>query len=398
MHQHAAHNTDTDDRSTSSRDIEGDRGQPTAPEGRLRSLDSLRGIAALVVVGQHVLLSFPDSRNPVFNAARLLFILGGQFAVILFFVLSGFVLTLPYTAGKALGYGPFLVRRVCRLYAPFAFAVLVSAWLSGILGGASTPLVSDWLLHHWRPPLTGNVIASHLLMTGIHDEAIRLDGPIWSLIVEMRVSIIFPLLVLFATRFRWTGVAAAFVLSLASAKGRTVLGETSALTADSPVGAVLFTAYYLLMFLIGATLATQMSRIQALFQRAPKALHMASFGALSVAFLALTYLTPPYLYRTVKDVFCGVFAGYVIACVVSFPRLQGALSLKGLIWLGDISYSFYLIHLPVLMALIYVLYPIAPLWLIVSVALPLMLLAGHLMHHAVERPSLRFGRSLSQRL
>ena len=50
------------------------------------------------------------------------------------------------------------------------------------------------------------------------------------------------------------------------------------------------------------------------------------------------------------------------------------------------------------MALIYVLYPIAPLWLIVSVALPLMLFAGHLMHHAVERPSLRFGRSLSQRL
>ena len=68
------------------------------------------------------------------------------------------------------------------------------------------------------------------------------------------------------------------------------------------------------------------------------------------------------------------------------------------IWLEDVSYSFYLIHLPVLMALIYVLYPIAPLWLIVSVALPLMLLAGHLMHRAVERPSLRFGRSLSQRL
>ena len=50
MHQHAAHNTDTDGRSTSTGEIERDRGLRTAPEGRLRSLDSLRGIAALAVV------------------------------------------------------------------------------------------------------------------------------------------------------------------------------------------------------------------------------------------------------------------------------------------------------------------------------------------------------------
>ena len=112
----------------------------------------------------------------------------------------------------------------------------------------------------------------------------------------------------------------------------------------------------------------------------------------------LPYLTQPYLARTVKDVFCAVFAGYVIACVAAFPRLQGALSVRGLTWLGDISFSFYLIHLPVLMALIYLMYPVAPLGLIISVALPLMLLAGHLMYHAVERPSLELGRSLSQRL
>ena len=343
------------------------------------------------------MLSFPDSRNPVFNAVRLLFILGGQFAVILFFVLSGFVLTLPYASGKALPYGPFLARRVCRLYPPFAFAVIVSAVLSSALGSVSTPLVSDWLLHHWRPPLTGGAIATHLLMTGIHDEAIRLDGPIWSLIVEMRVSIIFPLLAMTAMRFRWLGVAAAFVLTLACAKARTVLGETSALTADSPAGAVLFTAYYLLMFLLGATLAAQMSRIKDQLQKAPLAAHVAGFGALAATFLALTYLTQPYLYRTAKDIFCGVLAGCVIAWVVSFPRLQGALSVKGLLWLGEISYSFYLIHLPVLMALVYLLYPVAPLWLIVSIALPLMLLSGHLMHRAVERPSLSLGRTLSQR-
>jgi len=369
-----------------------------APEGRLRSLDSLRGLAALIVAGQHILLSFPDRQNAVFNAVRLLFILGGQFAVILFFVLSGFVLTLPYVTGKALPYGPFLARRFFRLYLPFAFAVITSEWLSGALGGASTPLVSEWLLHHWRAPLTLSVVASHLLMTGIHDEAIRLDGPIWSLIVEMRVSIIFPLLAMVALRFRWFGVAAAFLLTLACAKERTALGETSALTADSPFGALLFTAYYLLMFVFGAALATQMSRIRAQVRNATPALHLAVSGGLTTVFLALTYLTQPYLYRTVKDIFSGVFAGYIIICVVSFPRLQRALSLRPMLWLGDISYSFYLIHMPVLMSLIYLLYPFIPLGWIICLAMPLMLIAGHLMYLLVERPSLKLGRALSQRM
>jgi peptidoglycan/LPS O-acetylase OafA/YrhL len=152
------------------------------------------------------------------------------------------------------------------------------------------------------------------------------------------------------------------------------------------------------MFVFGAALATQMNPIRAQVRNATPALHLAVSGGLTAVFLALTYLTQPYLYRTVKDIFSGVFAGYIIMCVVSFPRLQRALSLRPMLWLGDISYSFYLIHMPVLMSLIYLLYPFIPLEWIICLAMPLMLIAGHRMYLLVERPSLQLGRALSQRM
>lgn len=331
------------------------------------------------------------------GAITRLFWLGGQFSVILFFVLSGFVLALPRLSGTQLAYGPFIVRRICRLYIPFAFAVLVSALLCALLSGVSTPNVSAWLLQQWAAPPTLGLIASHLLMTGIHEEAVRLDGPIWSLIVEMRMSLIFPLLVMFAARFRWLGVGLALGLALICAKARASLGETSLLTADSLLGAALFTGYYVLMFLLGITLALQQNNIKSIFVFISKSTHLFITAAFVIIFLILTYIVPPYDLKNVKDVFFSAFAAYIIAAVISYPSLHKSLSASPLLWLGDMSYSLYLIHLPVLMALVYVFSPHMSLRVILCCAAPVMMLAGHVTHVAIEQPSIRLGRALVRR-
>lgn len=68
-----------------------------APVHRFRSLDSLRGLACLIVVLHHVGLSVPEALRTGFVAAVAdVLSMGARFAVLLFFVLSGFVLALPY--------------------------------------------------------------------------------------------------------------------------------------------------------------------------------------------------------------------------------------------------------------------------------------------------------------
>jgi peptidoglycan/LPS O-acetylase OafA/YrhL len=81
---------------------------------RLRSLDGLRGVAAIVVVAYHSLLISPSLAEIVVNNqpaepgsfwdlllhSPLRILIAGNEAVIVFFVLSGLVLTLQVRRGK----------------------------------------------------------------------------------------------------------------------------------------------------------------------------------------------------------------------------------------------------------------------------------------------------------
>jgi peptidoglycan/LPS O-acetylase OafA/YrhL len=369
-----------------------------AHPARFKGLDSLRGLAALVVVLHHLMLSLPDGLRDDLRYIALPLNMGGRFAVILFFVLSGFVLALPYFAGTNSAYAPYLVRRFCRLYPPFAFAVLVSALLCHLLGGPSLPMVSDWLKQPWSSPVTSVVVVSHLLMVGIGwDRSIGLDGSIWSLIIEMRVSIMFPLLVLYVRRFGWSGVAAALVASFVCTNARVALGEVNALVAESPIGALLLTGHFVALFLLGVIVAARLDQIKELFCRVSPKLHGVVFIGMVFIWMMLAYYMKE---RTAHlggyaDVFCGVFTMYLIGLCVTFPKVSAKLSGRVCLWLGDISYSLYLIHLPVLLAVVYLLNGRMSLGGMFAVAFPAMLLAGHVMHHLIELPSMKLGRKLA---
>ncbi len=51
-------------------------------------------------------------------------LVAGHEAVILFFLLSGFVLTIPYLLPDPPGYLRFLTRRVIRIYVPYLAALM----------------------------------------------------------------------------------------------------------------------------------------------------------------------------------------------------------------------------------------------------------------------------------
>ncbi len=90
----------------------------------------------------------------------------GDFAVSLFFILSGFVLTLAYhervRKGEHLPYLPFLTRRVAKIY-PLYLVTMILAWLlPGHYGGAEAILPDILMLQSWFPAKTiyfsGNAI------------------------------------------------------------------------------------------------------------------------------------------------------------------------------------------------------------------------------------------------
>src|SRR6185312_6415282 len=112
---------------------------PCARE-RLHELDALRGIAALIVVLYHTLLTlhFSDSVvRRILDALPTHPIFAGRLAVIFFFVLSGAVLTRALMAetGSVLGFGSWLFagRRVVRLCLPAVAVLAISAAARGLL-------------------------------------------------------------------------------------------------------------------------------------------------------------------------------------------------------------------------------------------------------------------------
>jgi hypothetical protein len=59
----------------------------------------------------------------------------GQTRALLFFVLSGFVLSLPWLNGRSAPYGRFLLGRFCRIYPPYIIAMVIAAAGCILLGG-----------------------------------------------------------------------------------------------------------------------------------------------------------------------------------------------------------------------------------------------------------------------
>ena len=98
--------------------------EPSSQRQHYHQLDALRGVAALSVVVSHFALVGPlewASQSP-FRVNSL-----GHQAVILFFILSGFVLTLQLRSSRSISYRDFLVKRICRIYLPY-LVVLVATF------------------------------------------------------------------------------------------------------------------------------------------------------------------------------------------------------------------------------------------------------------------------------
>jgi peptidoglycan/LPS O-acetylase OafA/YrhL len=160
-------------------------------------LDVARGLSALVVLAAHSFQIFlarlattPDSRFVAINgnAARQ--------AVLVFFVLSGFLITKSIIANiERNGYfDPFdyLSSRVARIYPPFLFALTVSMLVVFVvhqfdLPGGVRPLGEEPLRVRDHLEFTVSELWHALLM---QSGMTIIDGPLWTLYIEVKLYFI----------------------------------------------------------------------------------------------------------------------------------------------------------------------------------------------------------------
>jgi peptidoglycan/LPS O-acetylase OafA/YrhL len=135
---------------------------------KLIELEALRGIAAIIVLVHHSLLAFyprfhglvdNDSYFSLFGTP-LFSLINGSAAVILFFVLSGFVLTLK--AFQRRSYRPLFqtaLKRWPRLVVPVLSVNIVSGFLAGwgfySSAAVASTVKSTWLGWHFVEPPPG---------------------------------------------------------------------------------------------------------------------------------------------------------------------------------------------------------------------------------------------------
>jgi peptidoglycan/LPS O-acetylase OafA/YrhL len=334
---------------------------------RLAFVDTLRLFAASLVVFQHLAERYPAS-----STQSLVGLGPGVMGVVLFFLISGYVI--PFSVRGGLDLRSFMIRRLCRIYPLFLVAIAL------VTIGGSTGLLRQW---SFVRDLGGLSWATNLLLVQDFFGVPAILGVSWTLIVELIWYGLFALAIL---RF---GERAASVLAKLMPAGLVVLALIS-LVIDSriPLGrpAMIYAAvlgYQCYQYHLGKISGSAMAVGIAVFFGVTWFTNIVAFGVFAHPHITLMQALGPW---TVAP---------LLFFVVLIPRQVRTLALfnKGVLpKIGAISYSIYLLH------------PIAnaaaeqygSVGAQIILALAFTLLLSFLGYRFIELPGIALGRRLSR--
>jgi peptidoglycan/LPS O-acetylase OafA/YrhL len=306
----------------------------SAEQERFHFLDGLRGIAAFMVVVHHAftpnIMQFLDKHHIPY--VGFFFSFFTQSGVNLFFVLSGVVLLRPYLRQqRSFKAGDYFRRRVKRIYPPYFFALLFTVFV--IWFNSTFP---TWYnIKGLNVQMTWQEVLKEVFIFNFDGYYYNLSW--WSLQIEMLFYVLVPLVILvFPKSDRINNRKLAYII------GGTLIG--------SIVLQFFFAAYlphyysnslnwvafsffkfadYPLCFVFGALIAARDFNLKQAWL----------FIAMGLVLLvcALFYLPAGH------SAFGLIYAGVIVLAfnIRSFKRM---LSTPFMIWLGERSYSLFLVH------------------------------------------------------
>ena len=324
---------------------------------RLPALDGLRAVAAMTVLISHAgnLGIFPENRG------------NGQLGVMLFFVLSGFLMGHIYITSrdKIFSVIDFYIKRLFRVVPLFVVVVVVSYIINLSVPGYLFPITAE------------NFLAHLTFRDGV--------WVLWTIPVELKFYLLFPaigipLVMIGDRRTRFWIMTAWLVMSFFAGRS----GKFAVVT-------------YLNFFVFGVWLALFRELIQARLSSILVTLMIPLWMVIFVLIMPRTGLgLPLWGPEWWHDIPYLIWAGLgVLMCTQNVPIIKMLFANAPIRYIGGISYALYLLHYPVIRQMNRLEIPDItkfPLFLVIVIMI------ASASTFLFERPMQDFGKSLSSRI
>ncbi len=272
---------------------------------------------------------------------------GGYVGVDVFFVISGFLITGNITQGLAAGEFSllgFYANRARRLL-PAAFVTIAGTCLLTYLFLSATrfdsiardALSSAYYAVNWR-------LSAQSVDYLAQDQAVSPFQHFWSLAVEEQFYLVWPLLLLFAALLWRANRRAAWLIALAAVLVPSLIYSIT-YTASDAAQAYFVTTTRMWELALGGGVALGATVLARVPGATAATLGWLGIAAILCSAVLYTAGTPFPGYAAVMPT-VGAAAALAFGEAVRGPRV--VLSLPPLVWVGDMSYSLYLWHWPII--------------------------------------------------
>jgi len=303
-------------------------------------IDGLRGVAIVLVMACH-LLTFSKSQSTgaqfmgeVFSAGRC--------GVLLFFGLSGFLISLPFWVRKQQGHQAlmphgYVSKRFWKIYPPFAVSVAFCVPIYAKIHGVDYAWDAAW---RW---LIGFPLFAPI--------SPYFNGVMWTLIVEVHFYLTLPILFFLTRSLQYNSVLAFMFLAIFVAPSSYLIylelqGEgPSFIPMLDTMYPSSFAGFGFGVLLAGLEVSKRLRR--SLASLAIVGVVLLSLSMVAQAWSNVFWGGPWVVSKIIYFTQLGAVGLMVLLVLDSQPRLSQILSVRPLRWLGIVSYEWYLFHQPI---------------------------------------------------
>jgi peptidoglycan/LPS O-acetylase OafA/YrhL len=304
----------------------------------LVKLDALRGFAILAVFLIHTLgpvflrdqlnwtgfwRDFSSANNPIFFVFYPFTF--GWIGVSIFFVLSGFVIHLSYLNAKQFTIPSFYWKRFWRIYPPYLLTVVLC-------------ILFNWKYYGVQPEFWQTI--THLLMVyNFNEKHLNgINGSFWSLAIEFQLYLIYPILLFLRQKL---GFRKAMIVTFSISLFLRFLILSSTAFYNRPFSSIEGNFPLLLWFdwALGAYIADGYFKKEQVFYLSK----LTIFLLISSFVFSTLYLPASTISFTLSSLITAILLEQYIQSKRELSTIE-----KAFVPLGLCSYSFYLIHFPMI--------------------------------------------------